>query len=99
MYNVDNKKISNFGHAESTQNNKQYKEINKLFEFIERQQNQIRRLQTDVSLSTGEKQQKIARCLDNIANYENQITQALEGIKHKNPGLYETFMSQLEKQR
>ena len=103
MYDVSDKKIQNFaiknGHAGSALSIKQTKQIDKLFQYIAKMKIQIRRIQSDANIPTVEKQRKIARCLEIIQGYENDIRQESENIRAKNPYLYTTLMNRLEKQK
>lgn len=103
MHNVTNKKSLNTSNKntrnETAINGKQYKQIEILFQYIEKMTIQIQRIHADTNMSIVDKQRKIGRCQENINNYKEELKQTLETIKQKNYTIYSRFMSRLEKQR
>ncbi|MBR4475697.1 MAG: hypothetical protein IKP05_03380 [Alphaproteobacteria bacterium] len=52
---------------------KHYKLVEQCFDYIDRMNTQIQRIQADDNISIIEKQRKITRCQDNINGYKNEI--------------------------
>ena len=69
--------------------------IKKWEKYIEKMNDQIKRIQADVTLNTAVKQRKILRCTEIIASYKQEIDKAekyLAAEAAKNHELYEQYM-------
>ena len=63
---------------------KHYKLVEQCYEYIDRMNTQIERIQSDTNMSIIEKQRKITRCQDNINGYKNEIIETREYLQTRN---------------
>ena len=79
----DVKKVNLFPSIAGTYD-KHYKMIEQCYEYIDKMNKQIERIQSDTNISIIDKQRKITRCQDNINDYKNEIIETKNFLQIRN---------------
>ena len=77
---------------------KHYKMVEQCFDYIDRMNTQIQRIQLDPNMSIIEKQRKITRCQDNINGYKQEIEETRKFLEIRNAWT-KAMQARLEKVR